>query len=314
MGVDVGDILRKNLEKDVRPDEVKRIMSMFEERSGSLQDLATKKFESPEALFSHFDVKYPGLFTKEQSIGIWNKLRTTQMGGAMVMPNINDLLSPTISSALDALLGIFIPEVRTPIKFVLGFVFILSFIEKLPLVGPLLSAALDVASAILPTAAVALQSIVPGIFGLIPLPYASMVGLYLGWLFSAILLYFTMLIGISRKQFGDSVVAIAGMVPLFGPTLMTTVKNANVTAAKLNQNRIKIVNSFSEVITAVTSALSQVGQNLGEKTKTSLTNIVQQAQTKAKMPTVVGGRRKRLSSRKRKNSKWGTMRNKSVKH
>ena len=37
-----------------------------------------------------------------------------------------DFISPATSAAIDGLLGIFIPEVRLPIKTALGFVFILS--------------------------------------------------------------------------------------------------------------------------------------------------------------------------------------------
>ncbi len=81
-----------------------------------------------------------------------------------------DFISPATSAAIDGLLGIFIPEVRLPIKTALGFVFILSYIESLPIFGQLVAAALDITAAMLPVIAVNFQNFTPVVVGLIPIP------------------------------------------------------------------------------------------------------------------------------------------------
>jgi hypothetical protein len=286
MGVDVRDLLKQNLEKrGVNPDD---ILKTYDEHSAVLRDLATKKFATPAALFSYFESTYPGLFTQTQATNIWTKMNAAKRGGGI--PS-SDLLSPTISDALDNLLGIFIPEVREPIKSALGLGFILSYVEQLPLFGPLVGSALDLTAAVLPTLAVTAQNIMPTLVSLIPLPYMSFVGMGIGWAFSFVLLYLTMLIGLSRKKFGDSVEAVAGMIPILGATAMNVVQKANLTAAKLNDRRQQVVESVSELA----SALSEATAGLGDQTKQSLRNIVSEAKT-------AGG----LHPRRRRNTrkKW----------
>ena len=90
----------------------------FKFRMGVFQDLMNKKFSSPDELQQHFG----STFTPAQAKSIFQKIQPT---GGMIDDEV-DFLSPAVSSAIDGLLNIFIPEVRLPIKTGLGFVFILS--------------------------------------------------------------------------------------------------------------------------------------------------------------------------------------------
>lgn len=268
MGVDIRDLLKQNLEKrGIKPDEP---LKTYDEHSAVLRDLTTKKFANSAEFFSYFDTAYPGLFDQSQADRIWTKMNAAkQQGGAS--PS-TDLLSPVLSSALDNLLAIFIPEVREPIKAGLGFAFILTYIEQLPLFGPLVGAALDITAALLPTLAVTAQNLMPTLVSLIPLPYMNFVGIGIGWAFSFVLLYVTMLIGISRKKFGASVEAISGMIPIMGATAMNMVQKANITAAKLNDRRQEV----AESVGALTDALSEGMGSVGAQTNQSLRQIVSQ--------------------------------------
>jgi hypothetical protein len=132
-------------------------------------------------------------------------------------------------------------------------------------------------------------------------------GMFLGYIFSAVLLWLAIMIGISRKQFGSAIEATAGLIPVFGPTMMNGVKSVNVTAAKLNARRIQIVDQFTLLMNQIIQTVKEVS----EETKTSVQGLIKEA-VSASGPPKVGG--KRFSRRTRKSSKWKTRRTKSRKH
>ena len=294
--------------KHFKPDKVEE----FNKRFSLVKDLANNRFTSPEEIYE----AHPDLITPQQAQGIWKNYNEAkvQKGGLQVVSAqmANDLLSPTISKALNLLLGIFIPEVRIPIKVGLGFIFILSYIEKLPGIGALVASALDITATILPVWAVSLQNLIPPLVALIPLPYMNFAGMFLGYIFSAVLLFMAIMIGISRKQFGSAIEATAGLIPVFGPTLMNGVKSVNVTAAKLNARRIQVVEQF----TALVNQIIQTATQAGEETKASLQGLLTEAVRASGPPQPVPAQQagKRFSRRTRKSSKWKTRRTKSRKH
>lgn len=270
-------IVRTHLPEQV--DEFKYRWKVFD-------DLSHKKFSSPEALQSHFG----DLFTPEQASNIWNNLQ--RKGGAN---DEVDYLSPTVSSAIEKLLAIFIPEVRIPIKTGLSFVFILSYLEKLPMFGPLVAAAMDVTAAVLPTIAVNLQNLTPPLIGLLPIPYASFAGIVVGWMFSAFFLWMAILLGISRQQFGPAIEAMSGLIPVVGPTVMNWVAKANLTAAKLEMRRKQVAESFANLMQQISSVL--------DSTVTPTLNKLN-AEVQKQAAPMPGARRKKLTKSRKSKEQW----------
>ena len=238
-------------------------------RMGVFEDLMNRKFASPEELRQHFG----STFTPSQAKNIWTSLQTK---GGVVNDEV-DFISPATSSAIDGLLSIFIPEVRLPIKTALGFVFILSYVESLPIFGQLVAAAFDMTAAVLPIIAVNFQNFTPLVVGLIPVPYANLIGVAIGYVFSAFFLWMAILMGISRQQFGSAVEATAGLIPVVGPTAMNWVAKANFTAAKLNQRRKKVMESVSQTL----GLLGQIVDSTLTPALQALDSQVQQAAQKA---------------------------------
>jgi hypothetical protein len=134
-------------------------------------------------------------------------------------------------------------------------VFTLSTLENSPLFGEMIGAALDVTAAALPVFASISQTQTPALVGLLPLPYASTVGLVAGWVFSFFFLFTAMLIGISRKDFSAAIEATAGMIPVLGPVAMRTVSSADRTATKLRNRAEKVYTSIQKVYGNVTNAV-----------------------------------------------------------
>ena len=144
------------------------------------------------------------------------------------------------------------------IRMIIPFIFILDTIENTPLFGDLVGAALDVTAAVLPVMASNIQTITPGLVGLIPVPLAGTLGIVLGWLFSLWFLWLAMVIGISRKEFAAALEATAGMVPVVGPALSRGVKAAETVGTKFYNRADKISASISKAFGSLQGAIAKV--------------------------------------------------------
>jgi hypothetical protein len=103
-----------------------------------------------------------------------------------------------------------------------------------------------------------IQTMTPGIVGLIPIPLAGTVGIILGWLFSLWFLWLAMVIGFSRKEFAAALEATAGMVPVVGPALSRGIKAVETVGTKFNNRADKIMASISKAFGSLQGAINKV--------------------------------------------------------
>jgi hypothetical protein len=303
--------------KHFKPDKVDE----FKKRLALVKDLVDKKFTTADDLHAaHSD-----LISRSQAENILKKTNV-QKGG---VNGSTDFLTDTISGAITGLTSVFIPEFRAPLQLGLGVVFLLNYIEKLPMFGSIVGAALDMTAATLPITAVNIQTSVPLLFSLIPLPYMNFVGMAVGWFFSAMLLFVAIMIGVSRMQFGAAIEASAGLIPVVGTSAMNFVRTSNTTLGKLNQKRQKVVADFLEVVDVLKQTSQSVGRGLSDTldnvaseakaaasstAKSALQTVVSEVKTAsatpapAPAPASVGGKKKRFSRKKPMIKKWKTTR------
>jgi hypothetical protein len=224
------------------------------------------KFNSAEDIRRSFTKDGQPLFTPEQAASVFRKIKPIQKGGEQV----DSLLNSSIRKAIDSAAGISPPEPANPaiegtiktvqmiIRMVIPFVFILDTLENTPLFGDLVGAALDVTAATLPVIASTVQTMTPGIVGLIPIPLAGTVGILLGWLFSLWFLWLAMVIGISRKEFAAALEATSAMVPVIGPALSRGVKAVETVGTKFYNRADKISASISKAFGSLQGAIAKV--------------------------------------------------------
>lgn len=155
-----------------------------------------------------------------------------------------DALPESIKPTIDNSLWIFVPEVRETVKQVLGAFFLVGSLDKLPIFGPLIATAMDVALAYLPALAATIQNIVPNIVALAPIPYANFAGEAAGYAISAVLMFITIMTQASRGEFMGVLEGVAGLVPVFGTTLMTYVNKVNNVYQKIEARRQQIMASL----------------------------------------------------------------------
>lgn len=154
-----------------------------------------------------------------------------------------DAIEPTVEKSL----WIFIPEVRETVKQVLGSFFVLGSLDKLPIFGPLIATAMDVTVAYLPALGATIQNILPNLVALAPVPYANFVGEAAGYAISAITMFITIMTQMSRGEFMGALEGLAGLMPVFGTTLMTYVNKANNVYQKVEARRQKIMASLAQI-------------------------------------------------------------------
>ena len=121
--------------------------------------------------------------------------------------------------------------------------------------GDLIGASLDVTAATLPVIASSIQTFTPALVGLVPLPMAGLVGIFLGWLFSMWFLWLAAVIGMSRKDFGAAVEATSGMVPVIGPSLMRGMKAVETVGTKFYNRSDRISASISQAYGSLMGAV-----------------------------------------------------------
>ena len=225
------------------------------------------KFNSAEDIRRSFTKNGQPLFTPEQAQSVFKKIRPiTQKGGEQ----IESIVNMAARQGIDLAAGITKPGPPNPaieatiktvqmvIRMIIPFIFILDTIENTPLFGDLVGAALDVTAAVLPVMASNIQTITPGLVGLIPVPLAGTLGIVLGWLFSLFFLWLAMVIGISRKEFAAALEATAGMVPVVGPALSRGVKAVETVGTKFYNRADKISTSISKAFGSLMGAINKV--------------------------------------------------------
>ena len=219
------------------------------------------------------------------------------------------------------------PYAQVVVKLLFMVLFFLSYLENIPVVGSILSAVLDVMLAGGRILIKTVQKALPPMFGLIPLPYMSMVGIVLASVFGMLVWPVLAIISFSRQDFTSAIESYIRIVPPpIGDALADAFLDANRTVYKLNEKRKKL----TEDIVGGLQTLMGVGKGLGSRVtqgaKTMVSELKTIAETPASappsapptapptappsapsVPAPTGGRQ-RFSRKRRTNSKWKTTR------
>jgi hypothetical protein len=229
----------------MRREEADAYLNTFQERSNLILDRMDKELEkqSGGAL-----PKMPKLDTSKMNLeALTSPEKIKQDIDDLINFDPAEHIAPTIEPVLDNTIWIFVPNIRATIKKIVGTVFLLGSIEKLPIFGPLIASSMDVATAFMPALATTFQNMLPNLVGLAPIPYAAFIGEAAGYVFSSVLMFTTLMTQLSRGEFMDALEAAAGMLPVIGTTLMTYVNKGKKIFDKAMEMREKIVISLAQI-------------------------------------------------------------------
>ena len=244
-----------------------------------------------------------------------------------------DWLGPKLTGFVDVLTS---PAARGVLMSVFAVVFFLKYLEATPLFGSILSATLDLMVMGGKMMVKTVQKVLPPAYGLIPLPYAAMVGLASAALFGMLIWPIIGVVSFSRGDFTAAIESFIRVIPPpMGDSIADLFLEGNRTVARLDEKRVKLMDDLSSAFTM----LSETAGSISEQAEEGFQNLSKSIQEvpKPTMPTipsvtiptipkptlptmptipkpVTAGKRHRFSRRVRKNKKWRTQRSKFVRH
>jgi hypothetical protein len=157
-------------------------------------------------------------------------------------------------------------------------VFFVSYLESIPLFGSILSASLDVILAGGKIMVKSIQSMLPAAVGVIPIPYASMIGIMMASLFGLIVWPIFAIISLSRKDFVAAIESYIRIIPPpIGDSIANTFLEGNRAIAKIDEKRIKLGNDISNGL----NQLSQLSNSISSSMKEGFNSLAKQTQEAA---------------------------------
>lgn len=234
-----------------------------------------------------------------------------------------DFLGPEMRWFIEAIESNKIDEAlqngRAATRILFTVLFFISYLEAFPKIGNVISAVLDVVLAGGRILIKTVQKAIPPLFGLIPLPFMSVIGLTISAVFGMLLWPVIAIISFSRQEFTVAIESFLRAVPPpMGDAIADAFLDANRTVYRLNEKRIRITNDVINGLQTVMGFGKKVGTtiNTGANTlmslmpkslpKPTLPAITPSAiQTSVQTPVPKGGKgrrtlRKKKFSRKRK--------------
>lgn len=191
-----------------------------------------------------------------------------QKGGAIpipVKPAEGDFLGPRLRWFVEVM-GT--PYAQAIVRIVFLFLFFVSYLESIPAFGNVLSAGLDMTILGAKSAVKTVQQFLPPLFGLIPFPLASLVGMSLATLFGMIVWPLVAIVSFSRQDFTVAIEAfLRFMPPPLGDSVANIFLDANRAIAKINDKREKLVKDISNGIEMLIKLSETTSSDVSSKIK-----------------------------------------------
>ena len=186
-----------------------------------------------------------------------------------------DYLGPRLRWFLTAVTS---PYGRTILQGVFMVVFFLSYLEKIPVFGSILSSGLDVILAGGKVLTKTIQNALPTMIGLVPLPYMSIVGLAVASIFGFIVWPIVAMVSFSRQDFVSSIESFIRVIPPpIGDIIANNFLEANRTIARLDEKRIKLGNDIATVF----EQISAIAENVSTQMKDGLNQLAEKTKEAA---------------------------------
>jgi hypothetical protein len=196
-----------------------------------------------------------------------------------VVSDSEDYLGPRLRWFLTAVTS---PYARTLLEGIFMVVFFVSYLEKIPVFGSILSASLDVILAGGKIMVKSVQSLLPATIGVIPLPYTSMAGIAIAALFGFIVWPIFAIVSLSRKDFVAAIESFTRMIPPpLGDMIANTFLEGNRAVAKIDEKRIRLGNDVANGLTQLSTITNTLSSSMKEGFET-LAKQTQEAASNAK--------------------------------
>lgn len=173
-----------------------------------------------------------------------------------------DWMGPRIKWFLDAITS---PYARVMLRGLFMVVFFVSYLEAIPVFGQILSAGLDIVTAGSKAITKTIQRQIPPAMGLLPIPYASLVGMVIAGIYGAIVWPMIAMVAFSRQDFAAAIESfLRAIPPPAGDTIADLFMEANRLGARLDAKRQKLANDITTAISAIVGMIEDVSMKLNQ--------------------------------------------------
>jgi hypothetical protein len=229
------------------------------------------------------------------------KAKTKRGGADVETPDTEDWLGPKLNTFIDVVTS---PAARGALQGIFAVVFFLKYLESIPVMGNILSAVLDLMVMDGKMMIKTVQTALPPVIGLLPLPYASMFGLALAALFGMFTWPVVGVVSLSRADFTAAVESFIRVIPPpIGDQIANIFLEGNRAVARIDAKREKLVEDLTTAFTTLSEAASGVSSGVEEgfnSLKTSLKDTVAQTPVPSRTGTLRAGNRRRTKRLLRK--------------
>jgi hypothetical protein len=152
--------------------------------------------------------------------------------------------------------------------------FFLSYLEATPIIGSVLSAALDLTLSGGRIVVKALQKGIPPLVGLIPIPYAQFVGVALVSVVGLFVWTILATISFSRQDFTSAIESMLRIMPMpIGDALADSFLDANRTLDQLSQRKNKLTSDVMSGLTTVQGLITQLGSTFDSSSSDAFARV-----------------------------------------
>lgn len=259
---------------------------------GLKDTLVQHKIPIPDDFDERLDIVVSGLRGKSDYATKLEEYKK-QKGGS----NGEDWLGPKLNGVIDGLTS---PAARGILQSLFLVVFFVKYLESIPVFGSILSATLDVVIMGSKMLIKNVQKALPPMMGLLPLPYASMVGLTMASVFGLLVWPILALVSFSRADFTAAIDSYVRIIPPpIGDAIADTFLEANRTVSRLDEKRKQV----GEDIANAFQLISDTVQETGSQMKDGFSTLSDKTREAAQQVPQIAGKKKLTRHRKRK-SKW----------
>jgi methyl-accepting chemotaxis protein len=133
-----------------------------------------------------------------------------------------------------------------------------SYLEKIPVFGSLLSAGLDIMVTGSKALTKTIQRNIPPMMGLLPIPYASLVGMMMAAAYGMLVWPLIAMIAFSRQDFSAAIESyLRAIPPPFGDTIADLFMEANRLGARLDEKRRKVASDITTALGTIANVIQE---------------------------------------------------------
>jgi hypothetical protein len=166
------------------------------------------------------------------------------------------------------------PYLGVLVKLTFMVMFFLSYLEATPILGSVLSAALDLTLSGGRIVVKALQKGIPPLVGLIPIPYAQFVGVALVSVVGLFVWTILATISFSRQDFTSAIESMLRIMPMpIGDALADSFLDANRTLDQLSQRKNKLTSDVMSGLTTVQGLITQLGSTFDSSSSDAFNRV-----------------------------------------